>query len=162
MTDWLGRALLLEVCQRAYNKSWSQEHLYQTHANAYKISLVCAGHWPIGDRAARLGIPYNSHWCGEILTYFPCNCPVLARARLRTKGRPFFEDILEIPSFRVGELLFSWKSLAGSQDLRRLDSAPLSIRQRPWSKFIGGLRFSEKDRKVSKRYILLSFMYFQF
>ena len=94
----------------AYNIARSRELLCQTRANAFKITAVCTGHWPIGDHAARLGLPYNSHCrsCGEgreTLMHFLCDCPALARVRLRTLGKPFFGDLSEISSCRVGELL---------------------------------------------------------
>lgn len=65
----------------AYNNIWSQEFLGDMGANAYKIIAVSTRHWLLGDNAARLSTPYNSHSrsCreeGELPRHFVCDCPV--------------------------------------------------------------------------------------
>lgn len=99
----------LTTCKTA-KKTWP---LYTTRRtdNLLKISrkdiariiAVFTGHWPIGEHAARLGIPFHQHCRScmesdekETVAHFTCKCPALARARYCCLGSPFLNNLSDL------------------------------------------------------------------
>lgn len=95
----------------SYNKAKTTDLLNRTRKDIARLTAITTGHWPIGDHAARLGIPYNTHCrsCNiaaerETITHYLCTCPALARARLQALGKPFFNSLEEVSKKNIKDL----------------------------------------------------------
>ena len=80
--------------------------------NISRITATLTGHWKVGDHAARLNLPFNpicrscqAEGAKESLFHYLCECPGLARARLRSFGKPFLQQIKEISDIEIKDLL---------------------------------------------------------
>lgn len=115
LTEANVRWKALETCRisraiwPSFNKSKTSDLLSRNRTDIARIAAVCTGHWAIGKHAERLGIPFNP-FCRscldsnekESLEHFLCNCPALARARLKSLGKPFLNDFSELADIEIG------------------------------------------------------------
>lgn len=95
-----------------YNKNKTRELLSRTRRDIARVTAITTGHWPIGEHAARLGIPFNTFCrsCREVgaketLTHFLCECPALARTRYRFLGSPFLGDLKDISKVNIHDII---------------------------------------------------------
>lgn len=76
-----------------YDKNKSNNLLLLSRKDIARATAIYTGHWPVGEHAARLGIPYNQSCRSckdpsekETVVHYLCNCPALARARHQSLG----------------------------------------------------------------------------
>lgn len=68
----------------SYNPGRSRELISMRRRDISKITYISTGHWPVGEHAHRLGIPYNAYCrsCmdpskSESIEHFLCHCLAL-------------------------------------------------------------------------------------
>lgn len=107
-----------ETC-RISRITWPEYNIHRTNSlishdrgSISRLTAVLTGHWPIGNHARRLKIPYNDHCraCDdaeeeETVEHLLCSCPALMNRRLGTIGRPFLHNLTEVHKIDLGDLM---------------------------------------------------------
>lgn len=96
----------------SYDKNRTENLIKLSRRDIARTVAVLTGHWPIGEHAARLGIPFNEHCrsCGEqnekeTIEHFICKCPALARARREILGGHELNDTSDLTAKQPVELV---------------------------------------------------------
>ncbi|XP_049315628.1 uncharacterized protein LOC125779110 isoform X2 [Bactrocera dorsalis] len=76
-----------------YDRKRTNDLLNRSRKSIYRITATTTGHWPFGENASKMGMPYNDicRGCGvvgnkETIFHFLCECPALAQIRHKTLG----------------------------------------------------------------------------
>lgn len=108
----------LTTCKRArstwpsYDKKRTDILISNNRINISRITAVLTGHWAIGKHAARLGLHYRRHCrsCDdeteeETPEHYLLQCPALSNVRIKTMGKPIFDDLKDIGNIDISSIL---------------------------------------------------------
>ena len=91
----------------------SKDVIALSRHNICTVIAVLTGHWVGGQHALRLGITGRQDYCPschdeeeeESIEHLLCHCPAFCRTRWSTFGHPHLDNLTDLQSVRIKDLL---------------------------------------------------------